>query len=370
MDKLKYWLWLTNLSGIGSIKITKALKVFESPEQIWNATKLDLKCADMLSEQDIYSYTNKSLDKAEKILSDLEKLGIEAITFKDPRYPQELKNIYDPPYVLYVKGNLPPCDAICISIVGSRKASLYGQNVAEKLSYQLAEKGITVVSGMARGIDTSAHKGALKAGKKTIAVLGCGVDIVYPKENTKLMEYIINNGAVISEFPPGTYPKPGNFPARNRIISGLAYGTVVVEAGERSGSLITADFALEQGRDVFAVPGNIDNYNSIGTNNLIKQGAKMVTCVEDVLEELPINNIELCNTNNGITKINDSVYLDLSNEEKIIISHLSTTPIHIDELCRKLGYSMQKINSILTLLEVKGLVAQIPGKYFALVNQL
>jgi DNA processing protein len=223
---------------------------------------------------------------------------------------------------------------------------------------------------MARGIDTSAHKGALKAGKKTIAVLGCGVDIVYPKENTKLMEYIINNGAVISEFPPGTYPKPGNFPARNRIISGLAYGTVVVEAGERSGSLITADFALEQGRDVFAVPGNIDNYNSIGTNNLIKQGAKMVTCVEDVLEELPINNIELCNTNNGITKINDSVYLDLSNEEKIIISHLSTTPIHIDELCRKLGYSMQKINSILTLLEVKGLVAQIPGKYFALVNQL
>ncbi len=252
-------------------------------------------------------------------------------------------------------------------MVGSRKASVYGKKVAETLSNELAQCGITVVSGMARGIDSFAHKGALKAGKRTIAVLGCGVDIVYPKENSELMGYIIKHGAVISEYYPGVRPIPAYFPLRNRIISGLSLGTVVIEAGEKSGSLITANLALEHGREVFAVPGNIDQPLSKGTNSLIKQGAKLVGSVDDILEEISnqisIINVELCNTNNNFKCIKD--FEDhLSEEQKIIIRTMATMPLHIDEICAKTGFGVQKLNAVLTLLEIEGWIQQLPGQRF------
>ncbi|WHH58924.1 DNA-processing protein DprA [Petroclostridium sp. X23] len=363
MEDIVYWLWLTGINGIGSVKAAKLLRIFQKPEMVWRAGKKELESIQGIGKQDIERLLNKDLDTAKKVLYDTQRLNINIISMNDSGYPRMLKKIYDPPCVLYVRGRLPGENNISIAMVGARKASNYGRNAAEKIASSLAERGICIVSGMARGIDTSSHRGALKAGGKTAAVLGCGVDVVYPKENAELMNYIIKNGAVISEYPPATAPIQNNFPARNRIISGMTLGTIVVEAGERSGSLITVDFALEQGRDVFAVPGNIDTHYSIGTNNLIKQGAKMVTCIEDILEELQINNYQLCNTKD-IKQINDPVYLDITDEEKIVYSHLSSTPVHIDELCGSIGYSVQKINCILTLLEMKGLIRQIAGKHF------
>ncbi|MGE4282507.1 MAG: DNA-processing protein DprA [Clostridia bacterium] len=367
MEDIIYWLWLTNLSGVGSVKVSKLLEYFKSPEMIWQAGKSELQACIGINGHIMEKLSNKNLDAAKKILHDTQRLEIDIVTINDLRYPELLKRTYDPPGILYFKGKMPKADVVSVAVVGARKASIYGKNIAEKISSQLAERGICVVSGMARGIDTYSHKGALKAGGETVAILGCGIDIVYPKENEELMYYIIKNGAVVSEYPPGTFPSQCNFPARNRIISGITLGTIVVEAGERSGSLITADFALEQGREVFAVPGNIDNYYSIGTNNLIKQGAKLVTCIEDIFEELPINPVQYYHTNN-IEEDNSLLHLGLSDDETIIFAHMSGTPLHIDELCRSVGFSVQKIYSILTLLEMKGLIQQIPGKYFAKVG--
>jgi len=369
MDNLLYWVWLTSIPGLGSVKISKLLNAFGEPEKVWNATESDLKNVTGLNRQDIFQLCNKNTEMAEKIMIKAGQLGIRIVTIQETEYPSYLRNIYDPPHVLYVYGELPKQDDIAIAVVGSRNASPYGQKVAEALSYQLAKRGIIIVSGMARGIDTYAHKGALNAGKRTIAVLGCGVDVVYPKENKRLAESIAKNGALISEYPPGTYPSPGNFPARNRIISGLCYGTVVVEAGEKSGALITSDFALEQGREIFAVPGNIDSKYSKGTNRLIKQGAKLVTCEEDVLEELPQHILNktvyhFTYDNGGLLESGESMYEELDMEEIAVIEALSYTPVHIDQLYRKLGYSMQKLSAILMMLEMKGFIYQIPGKFF------
>ncbi|MCG8500284.1 MAG: DNA-processing protein DprA [Firmicutes bacterium] len=375
MEGLKYWLWLTNVKGMGNVKVYRLLKHFKTPKEIWLADQNALKGIARLSNEDIRHLNDKSLKKAEEIMQNMKASNIRAVTMQDAEYPERLKHIYSAPAVLYIRGQLKRQDLASVAIVGSRRASHYGRKVAEKLAYQLAERGITVVSGMARGIDTSAHKGALKTGQRSIAVLGCGVDIVYPKENREMMAYIAKSGAVLSEYCPGTPPNPQNFPARNRIISGLSLGTVVVEAGERSGSLITADFALEQGRDVFAVPGNIDSYASIGANNLIKQGAKLVSCVEDILEELPeqvagdaaINNMELSHTNNSSKDIGYLKDMDLSSEEEEVIKYLSSEPLHIDALCIQSGYNVQKLNAVLTLLEMRGIVNQLPGKRFVAI---
>ena len=380
MDKLTSWIWLTNLHGIGSIKITKLMQEFDSIEDVWNASPNDFKYVEGLSANDIAVLGNKNTSEAKNIILNMKKLGINALTIDDPHYPNRLKDIYDPPRVLYIRGELPE-EGFDIAVVGSRQASTYGRMMAEKLSFQLAEQGVMIVSGMAKGIDTFAHKGALKAGQRTIAVLGCGVDITYPKENEELMRYIIKNGAVISEYAPGTQPHPGYFPARNRIISGMSLGTIVIEAGEKSGSLITADFALEQGREVFAVPGNINSWGSKGVNNLIKQGAKLVSGLEDILEEFPgyisiqkdkvitddtMQHIEDSRGQNQskMTDDENSMYLKLSQEERIIISHLSAMPIHIDELYKKTGCSIQQLSAILTVLEMQGIVTQLPGKCF------
>ncbi|NQT23051.1 MAG: DNA-protecting protein DprA [Candidatus Omnitrophica bacterium] len=235
-----------------------------------------------------YSSAN-SLDKEIELI---EKLGIKVITIDDKEYPSNLKHIYNPPKVLYVKGKIVPKDHYSIAVVGARKSSTYGRETAARLARELAEKSITVVSGMARGIDTYAHRGALESGGRTIAVLGCGINIIYPPENKSLMEEISKSGAVISEFPINTPPLRRNFPMRNRIISGLSFGVVVVEAAEKSGSLITASLALEQGREVFSVPGRVDTRLSRGTLALIKEGAKLVENVDDILEEVKAQGIE------------------------------------------------------------------------------
>ena len=285
---------------------------------------------------------------------------------EDELYPAYLKNIYDPPLVLYMKGTIQEEEKY-LAVVGSRRATSYGLDMAKKISRELAECGITVVSGMARGVDSFAHMGALEVKGRTIAVLGCGLDIVYPYENKKLMENIIESGACLSEYLPGTTPVPGNFPARNRIISGISLGVVVIEAGERSGSLITANFALEQGREVFALPGNVNSIKSTGTNKLIKEGAKIVTGIDDILEELNIYFIEE-NTKVSFNKNlqDERILRGLDNDEKKVVECLKLESMHIDNIARKTGFGIQLVNSILVMLELKGVVEQLPGKIFKL----
>lgn len=367
-NNLKYWVWLSSVPYVGARRGNQLIEVFGDPENVWNASEHDLVKLSFLNRQSIEQLLNKQVkDEAERHLDNLFKHGIRVITIKDPEFPYYLKNIYDPPIALFVLGRLDGNEKD-IAVVGSRKASPYGLSMAELISQQLAECNITVVSGMARGIDTFAHHGALKGGGRTIAVLGCGLDIAYPSENKDLMKKIAENGAVVSEYLPGMQPLPQNFPARNRIISGLSQGVVVIEANEKSGSLITANFALEQGREVFALPGNINNKLSKGTNKLLKEGAKVVTEVEDILEELNIKK----DTNNNYNNINEEnekfrkLMHKLDTEEQKVVECICHQPIHIDEMVIKTGLNIQTLNSVLFMMELKGIVEQQPGKIFRL----
>lgn len=278
----------------------------------------------------------------------------QVITVLDEDYPPLLREIHQPPWVLYCLGNVRLLQTPAIGMVGTRKPTSYGRMAAFRLARELAERGFTVVSGMARGIDTEAHKGALQANGGTVAVLGCGIDIVYPPENKKLYETIAEKGLILSEYPPGTPVHAGLFPQRNRIISGLSKGVVVVEAPVRSGALITADFALEQSRDVFAVPGPIYQAQSGGTNRLIREGAKIVTDVEDILAEYP----EYVRTAPG------KVDLDLSPEEADVLSHISYAGIHIDQLKKATGKDWATLYPVLVKLQLKNVIRQLPGAYF------
>ncbi|MFH1245230.1 MAG: DNA-processing protein DprA [Candidatus Omnitrophota bacterium] len=293
------------------------------------------------------------------------------ISFQDADYPKNLKFIYHPPALLYIKGSILPDDSIALAIVGSRRATYYGLHNAEKLAFELASRGIVIVSGLARGIDSAAHRGALKAGGRTIAVLGSGLNRIYPAENAGLAEQISHHGAVISEFSPDSPPLRHNFPRRNRIISGLSLGVIVVEAAKRSGALLTANFALEQGREVFAFPGNIDSWTSCGTHGLIKQGAKLVESTEDIIEELePLKSWpkiaaeEETRHCSGADNPSEKSMVFTSAEEKEIYACL-TTPLYIDELIQKTRFSYGKIMiSILTMAQKK-LVRELPGKMFS-----
>lgn len=365
-NDLEYWVWLSSIPGIGAIKSKKLLEYFEEPYNIFTAKEKDFATLSFLSHGDVCNLINK--ENKEKLKRNIENINandIKIITINDENYPEYLKNIYDPPIILYMKGCISR-DEKYLAVVGSRKATSYGLSMAELVSRELSKCGITVVSGMARGIDTFAHKGALSDGGKTIAVLGCGLDIVYPYENKKLMDSIIENGACLSEFIPGTQPVAGNFPARNRIISGMSMGVIVIEAGEKSGSLITANFALEQGREVFALPGNVNSVKSTGTNKLIKEGAKMVTSLEDILEE-----IDVYFSNNDkdffTKKLKDDKLLKGLDEDEIkIVECLKLEPQHIDALVNKTGLDIKIVNAVVVMLELKGLVEQLPGKVYRL----
>ena len=285
VSALKYWLWLTRLPGLSNQSRLLLLRHFGTPENVYFAEPPEFPLVDGLERQQAALLSNHSLDEAERILDRCQKLNLHLLTLQDANYPERLRNIYDPPCLLYVKGRLPPLDEeIVVSVVGTRNCTPYGVSCAEGISYGLATGGAIVASGLARGIDSAAIRGALLGGGVTIGVLGNGLDVVYPKNNAALYEDVALTGALISEYPPGTGPLPGNFPVRNRILSGIAVGALVVEAPLRSGALITASRALEQGRDVFAVPGPIGAYASQGCNRLIRDGAALVSDAADILE--------------------------------------------------------------------------------------
>lgn len=355
MEEKAYWLALQKVVGLGPIKMQKLIQHFGSAQKVWEAHSLDLHEVRGIDKKTVNNFLQirKSISP-ELELKEVQKKGIDILLETDCAYPKILREIYAFPPLLYIKGNLLPQDNNSLAVVGSRKATFYGLHMAEKLSEQLAQAKITVVSGLARGIDTAAHRGALKGGGRTIAVLGCGLDIPYPPENKKLAQQIIEQGALISEFPLQTQPKPCNFPRRNRIISGLSLGVMVVEAAARSGSLITADFALEQGREVFALPGMITSSQSEGTNNLIKQGAKLVQNIADILDEF------------GWKRIlqEELRQMTLSEREQIILNLLDSQPKHIDEIVRQTKWSLAEIFVVLTELELNNLIKQLPGKLF------
>lgn len=356
-----YWVWLSSLVKLTPRKRFELLEYFNEPVYIWCAGRHELEGTGCLTAVEIDVICDKALKEGVKVHYDnICRHDMEIVTLNSPQYPALLKCIYDPPSVLYVKGKMKSA-AANIAIVGSRNATLYGLDTSAKLSQGLAGYGLTIVSGMARGIDTQAHRGAVKASGNTVAVLGCGLDKVYPPENRKLMQQIIENGAVISEYLPGTAPLAYNFPARNRIISGISVGVIIVEAGEKSGSLITTDYALEQGRDVFSVPGNIDSSVSAGTNRLIRDGAKIVTCLYDILDELGIN-YEIA------VKIKNPEYEYLDNDEKRVVKCLRRGMLDIDAISRKSGMEISLVSSILLMLELKAVVEQHPGKMYRLIT--
>ena len=360
-EDIFYWLALSLTPGVGSVLFKRLLDRFKTPEAVFSAPMKELLRIEGLGEKVAREILNGPLEKAvRKELSLLGKLGGGIVTLKDDGYPKRLRDIYDPPALLYVRGELRREDTLAIAIVGSRKTSPYGRWITEKIGQDLARHGVTVISGMARGIDSVAHMGALQGGGRTIAVLGCGVDVIYPSENRNLFNQIIEHGAVLSEFPMGSPPEGGHFPRRNRIISGLSIGVVIVQAGSESGSLITANYALEQGREVFAIPGNVGAQGSRGTNQLIKEGAKLVESSEDILEEI----LPQWRREEEIPAIPESPAPDLTEEEKILYNLLGETPIHIDTIIRESQLDPGKVSSLLLHLELKGLISQWPGKCF------
>lgn len=344
--------------------LEKILKKFVSAEAAWRASAAQLRRVPEISWEiaEAVAAKKKSLDPVAH-LDYLQKRGIKVIFIEDKEYPVLLRYIFDPPPVLYMRGEIDPLSVMTMAVVGARKATPYGLAVAEKLGRDLAEQEYCVVSGMARGIDSAAHRGALAGGGKTIAVLGCGLDVVYPRENRRLMEEIIDHGAVLSEFPLGSPPAAWHFPRRNRLISGLSRGVVVVEAEEKSGSLITVDFALDQGREAFAVPGPVTSKLSRGTNKLIKTGATMVQQVGDILVELGAF---------WATPQKDSIpahlLAGLSDAEKELYKLLSFEPVQSEELIMQSGLPGQEVLVSLLGMEIRGLIKQMPGRKYVLAG--
>ncbi len=353
---------LSSIPGVGATRIRSLVAHFKSTELIFSATikqlcevdGIELKTARNIKENKDFKFGAEQLDRATK-------LGIDIIDFWDDRYPDNLKRIPDPPAFIFVKGNLLKTDRYAIAMVGTRLPSSYGKLVAEKIAGELAQKSLVVVSGLARGIDTISHWAALRAGGRTLAVMGCGLDYIYPPENKNLADKIIDQGALLSEFPLGTKPDAVNFPRRNRIVSGLSLATVVVEAGTKSGALLTANYALEQNRDVFAVPGNINSPKSAGTNQLIKDGAKLITDTMDIIIELEPQLKKFLKEDEVRTK---ELPADLTELERLLLSHLGHEPIHIDMLSAAIGKSTAETLSALLPLEFRDLVKQLPGKLF------
>jgi DNA processing protein len=361
VDEMFYWLALNFVPGIGSVLFRRLIDRFRSAEAVFRAPEKELLKVEGVSRNLILEIQKGPPEKrVRRELTLLNEIGAKLITFQDELYPKRLKEIYDPPPLLYLRGEIKEEDELAVAIVGSRKTTPYGRWMAEKISQDLSQHGITIISGMARGIDSVAHWGALSSGGRTIAVLGCGVDVIYPTENRGLSKKIIEQGALLSEFPIGTPPESGHFPRRNRIISGMAIGVVIVQAGERSGALITAGYALEQGREVFAVPGNVGTETSRGANRLIREGAKMVESSEDILEEI----LPQWKKEKEVGLEENKIFLDLSEEEKKLYSLLGGDPIHIDALIRESQFEPGQVSSLLLNLEMKGLITQWPGKYF------
>jgi len=356
MDDRVWWLRLNRLN-VSPRRQQALLHHFQSPQAIFTAPAEAVERVDATAAPKIAQVLREYDAEADR--QELERRGFQVLSLYDPAYPALLKVIEDPPPVLFVRGSLQPADDWAVAVVGSRRSSAYGRLVAEDLSRQLVSYGLTVVSGLAPGIDTAAHQGALRAGGRTLAVLGCGLDVCYPRENRALADAIAERGALISEFPLGTPPEAWHFPARNRIISGLSRAVVVIEAPLNSGALITADFALEQGREVLAVPGNVNNWRHAGCHRLIKEGARLVEEARDVVEALGLP-LPLSPTEAPETPLPAS----LEPPERGILQVLGAQQKHIDQICREAALPPAQVNSTLVLLELKGLVRRLPGNLF------
>jgi len=361
-NELKYWVVFSKMPGIGRVKISQLLEHFTTLEHAWKAPTGELKKSGLDSKtvENIVNLRTRIVPDEE--MDNLEKYKVKVHTCDSPAYPQRLKEIYDYPPVLYIRGDLLREDECCVAVVGTRRATVYGRQVTEEIVTDLARNGITIVSGLARGIDSIAHRAALEAGARTMAVFACGLDIVYPAENAKLAREIMEHGALISEYPLGTKPKADNFPRRNRIMSGLSLGVLVIEAGESSGALITANQALEQNREVFAVPGSIMSPASKGTNHLIQEGAKLVRNYVDILEEL---NLTIMAQQLELKEL-----LPVDETESLLLKQLSREPIHIDDICRHSGLTAALVSGTLTMMELKGMVKQVGGMNYVLAREM
>ncbi len=392
MDELIYALWLAARKKLSDEDRQRLLSTFGDAKAIFRAEQEAL-APFGLSEGVKAALADKDVAAAEATLERCQQAGIDLLPYGSAAYPQRLADIYCAPSLLYVRGKLPALDdVLCVAIVGSRSCGEYGSTVAQKLSFELAARGVVVVSGMARGIDGMAHRGALKAGNSTLAVLGCGVDVPYPKEHARMMDYIVENGAVLSEYPPGTSPMPAHFPARNRIIAGLCAGVLVVEAHDKSGALITANLALQQGRDVFAVPGNITDWRSGGCNALIQDGAKLVTCGDDILNEYQSVYGQSIRTSPRVQKLREprtppapkmpekksqspfkKPYVlpgGVDRDEQRILLALGDAGLSADALCQALCIEMDVLLAALMGLELEGHVQKLPGNHFKRTSEV
>jgi DNA processing protein len=360
-DDIKYWVGFNNIPGIGRVRLTQLDNYFGNLGNAWEAPIGELKRAglDSTALRAVSQWRDKLSPDEE--MEKLEKHNVNVLTCRDAAYPARLKEIYDYPPVIYYRGSLLPVDEWCVAVVGTRRATVYGKQVTEEIVTDLARNRITIVSGLARGIDTIAHRSALEAGGRSMAVFASGLDIVYPAENASLAHNIMEQGALISEYPLGTRPRAEYFPRRNRILSGLSLGVLITEAGDTSGAMITARMALEQNREVFAVPGSILSVVSRGTNGLIQEGAKLVRDYTDILEELNLKTVA--------RQMEMQEALPGSDTETILLRELSAEPTHIDEVCQKSGLPVSLVSSTLTVMELKGIVKQVGTMNYILARE-
>lgn len=361
MEEKKYWVGFNLIKGIGAVRMQALIQHFGDLEAAWKAAPVDLAGAGMglkVIERIVQARTQVDLDK---VWDRIESQGIKILTWMDNAYPQRLKEIEQPPPVLYIRGEYLPDDLFAVAIVGTRRVTPYGRQITEELASYLAGHGITVISGLARGVDAIAHQTALKAGGRTIGVLGSGVDKIYPPEHRQMAEQMMRNGAIVSDYAPGTPPDASNFPPRNRIISGLSLAIVVIEAGETSGALITAEFAAEQGREVFAVPGSILAPQSKGTNKLIQQGALPLLSVNDLMQALDLTRM---GDQKAVRKI-----LPADETEARVMNVLGAQPLHVDEIRNQTELPIEKVSAALALMELKGMVRQVGGMNYVAVRE-
>ena len=403
MAALKYWLWLTSLRDVTNQQKLSLLEHFGEPEGIYYGEPEEYALTEGINRQAIRALENKSLDEVNRIMGDCQRLGLRIITMQDTEYPDRLRNIYDPPILLYVKGRMPQFDdEVAIAMVGSRKSSLYALEAGEKLAFQLAARGAIVVSGLAAGGDSAAHRGALRAGGTTVAVIGGGHDVIYPRENAYLYEDLAIRGAILSEYPPGTPHAGSHFPVRNRIISGLSLATVVIEAPEKSGTLITAGRALDQGRDVFALPGKFGDRDCLGSNRLIRDGAGIVTDVWDILSHYvaqyphKIHALQMdeplffgkgreaqtaaekaeqesepqVNQEPALPVLDLEGQNGLTDDQIRIVQALVGRTLHVDDIIEETQIPTRRVLSALTMLEIDEIVTQESGKRFSLAVTL
>ena len=358
---IRYWVGFSFIPSIGRVRLNRLETYFGNLTDAWQAEPTELTRAGLDSKvvRSIISWRPRIDLDAE--MEKLEQLGVQVLTWRDAGYPPRLKEIYDYPPLLYVKGSLLLTDEWCLAVVGTRRATAYGRQVTEEIVSDLARSRITTASGLARGIDSVAHHAALDAGGRSIAVFACGLDTVYPSENTTLARRIEQQGALVSEYPLGTRPRPEYFPRRNRILSGMSLGVLVVEAGATSGALITANLALEQNREVLAVPGSILSPASQGTNRLIQEGARLVRDYRDILEELNLGAVT--------QQIEMKEILPASDTESALLKQISTEPTHIDEVCRSSGLPVSTVSSTLAMMELKGLVKSTGNMKYVLARE-